>query len=296
MTEDFATDLEKQLLKRASKTVEHPRLPDLTAEVLQEITAKCGIDFATALLYDRAIHSKDHGPAITRLDELRQCQRSSQPAEPPQATFVVVPGAFYQEFPATGADGRILNEQAEKQGYRTATIPVTSTGTVSGNAKMICHWLDGQPDEKIILASVSKGGSDVKFALSIENAAHTFRNVVAWINVGGILDGSPMVNWLLSRRVRTLFYRSVFWLRRLFAKAFVLEDPNRVGKPTYSPETLIESDRAMVGYYQWAASLPQTADECGGVFRHETQIDAEIGMIGNDTRLADLPQSEKEHT
>lgn len=213
MTADSSTDFEKRLLERAAKTVEYPRLQDLTAEVLREVTARHGIDFATSLLFDRVINSADHRPAIARLDELRQSNGSSDFVAPPNVTFAIAPGAFYTEFPHTGADGRILRNQAEKAGFRTATIPVSSTGTLSGNAAVIRDWLDQQPSEKIILASVSKGGSDIKYALSAENAAHTFRNVVGWINVSGILDGSPMVNWALARRMRTLFYRSVFWLR-----------------------------------------------------------------------------------
>jgi hypothetical protein len=213
MKEDSTTDPEKRILERASKTVECPRLQDLTADVLQQFTEQHGIDFATALLFDRISSSADHRPAITRLDELRRGSGSADHIAPPNATFAVVPGAFYEEFPHTGADGRILCDQAAKAGYRTATIPVSSTGTLSGNAAVICDWLASQPNEKIILASVSKGGSDIKYALSLENAAHAFRNVVAWINVCGILDGSPMVNWVLSRRMRTMFFQSVFWLR-----------------------------------------------------------------------------------
>ncbi len=213
MAEDTITELEQRLLERAAATAECPRLQDLTADELARITSRHGIDFATALLFDRIKNSSEHRPAIDRLDALRHAGGSANFVAPPNVTFAVAPGAFYKEFSHTGADGRILRDQAAKAGYRTTTIPVASTGTLSGNAAEICDWLGRQPDEKIILASVSKGGSDIKYALSLPGAAHAFRNVVAWINVCGILDGSPMVNWVLSRRMRTMFFRSVFWLR-----------------------------------------------------------------------------------
>ena len=64
-----------------------------------------------------------------------------------------------------------------------------------------------------MLASISKGGADVKVALADHRAAYAFAKVVGWINIGGITDGSPMVNWLLQRKLPTLIYRFLFWRR-----------------------------------------------------------------------------------
>jgi hypothetical protein len=205
------TEPDRELRQRAAKYPDFSCLSDLTSDVLRQVTADCGIDFATALLCDRLLNSDKHGTAIKRLDQLRQTQHQSVRSIP--VTFAIAPGAFHEEFPHTGADGRLLRQEAERYGCRTAMIPVPSTGTLSGNAAVIRDWLDSQPDGKIILASVSKGGSDVKVALSMKNSAHAFRNVLAWINVCGILDGSPMVNWLHSKRLRMLCIRSLFWLR-----------------------------------------------------------------------------------
>jgi phenylpropionate dioxygenase-like ring-hydroxylating dioxygenase large terminal subunit len=96
-------------------------------------------------------------------------------------------------------------------------------------------------------------------------------------------------------RKRMKLFRSVtepisLWVRRQFTKAFVLEDPNCVGTPAYSPGTLIASDRAMIEYYHWAASLPQTADECPRAGRGDTRIHAERSPAGNHRRPADLLQ------
>jgi hypothetical protein len=169
------------------------------------------LDEATIALFDSLMQSPQHRPTIERIDALR--------CEPPPDlslagyTCAIAPGAFYKEFPHTGADGRLLGEAAKTLGCHVEVIPTASTGSLSDNAETILKWLSAHQDRPTILASVSKGGSDIKAALSRPGAAEAFRSVVAWISVGGILDGSPMVNWLLAKPLRLAIHRLLFWLR-----------------------------------------------------------------------------------
>jgi hypothetical protein len=190
---------------------DHPQLAELTAEALQDISRREGINFATTLLFERVKNSTPHVPFIRQIDALRA---RTLPNRRLRATLAIAPGAFYREFPHTGADGQILIEQARRLGAPTCVIPTNSTGTLADNARQIVEWLASRPDnEAIILGSVSKGGSDIKLALA--RSPDAFRNVVAWINVCGILSGSPMVNWLRAHRLHYLFYRLLFLLKRL---------------------------------------------------------------------------------
>jgi hypothetical protein len=189
----------------------HPELAELNAEALQAISRRKGINFATSLLFERVTNSPRHAPFIRRIEELRA---RPLPGRRLRATVAIAPGAFYREFPHTGADGQILVEQAKKLGAATCVIPTGSTGTLADNARQIVDWLTTRPrDEPIILGSVSKGGSDIKLALA--HSPDAFHSVVAWINVCGILSGSPMVNWLRTHRLQYLFYRLLFLLKRL---------------------------------------------------------------------------------
>jgi len=65
----------------------------------------------------------------------------------------------------------------------------------------------------VILASLSKGGPDVKMALAEPDAERSFRNVAAWISLCGILDGTPMADWLLSRSPGAVLIRLYHRLR-----------------------------------------------------------------------------------
>jgi hypothetical protein len=50
-------------------------------------------------------------------------------------------------------------------------------------------------------------------ALAEPDAVKAFRNVIAWLNVGGITAGSPMASWVLERPWLTMAYRLLFWWR-----------------------------------------------------------------------------------
>jgi hypothetical protein len=54
---------------------------------------------------------------------------------------------------------------------------------------------------------VSKGGSDLKMAMSQPGAQHAFEPVAAWINLCGILSDTPLAEWLLSWQVEAALNR-----------------------------------------------------------------------------------------
>jgi len=189
--------------------LEHWVLP--TAGKIQEIATREGIDAATTQLYQSVLDSPQHGPFIRRVDEI--CKRTAPRKWQAEAPLIIVPGAFYRENPGSGADGRLLREQAERLGCPTGIIPIASRGALKQNARIICDWLLAHHEQPVILASLSKGGADVKMALAEPNAAEAFKNVAAWINLCGILNGTPMAEWLLSRNPAALLNRLYYTLR-----------------------------------------------------------------------------------
>jgi hypothetical protein len=235
MTQD-CTNADLAVLQSVSEWRGAMLLQELDDSLLRQLTCSMGIDFATAVLYQAIRQSPDHGPQADRLDELllgseSDCGRlvrefhgnpvrteagTSRLIGPPgavNATLAVVPGAFYREHSETGADGKRLCQVASSLGYRTHVISTRSVGSPSVNGPIICAWLRENPGEAIILCSLSKGGADVKMALAQPDAPQAFRNVVAWLNVGGTTAGSPMASWVLERPWLALLYRTLFWCR-----------------------------------------------------------------------------------
>lgn len=199
---------ERALRERAAGWPELPSVSDFTEDALKGITRRQGVDFATALLFDRFQKITARAAFIRRIDALRQAR--STPRVRLDARVVIVPGALYVERPDLGADGRLVREIAASHGFESVLIPVASFGSLQHNAGIIRAWLGQHSGERIILVSLSKGGADVKLALAAPDAASLFRNVTSWVNVCGVLNGSRMANWVLASRARTCFIRWKF--------------------------------------------------------------------------------------
>lgn len=191
---------ESALLARAAFFPEYPVLARLTAEKLRDIAAREGVDFATALLYDRVQRAPQHGPFITRINQWPPNTRTVGTNR--DVTVAVVPAAYYKENPDSGADGRLISEEAVRLGLRSEQVPLSSTGTLVENSQIILDWLAKHRSEEIILISLCKGGADVKFALGRPDAAGHFSQVRSWVNICGTLDGSPVAQWLLATKPR----------------------------------------------------------------------------------------------
>lgn len=200
-------DYERDLLSRVAHSEALSSLDDLTPEVLRELTAREGCDFATTLLHMRIVDSARHGSFLRKLGQ------SPGTSIMPRVRVAIVPGAFYRENPRTGADGRVAREVAEKLELPVALIPISSTGSLAENARIISGWLLADRESPLVLVSVSKGGSDLKAALAQSDAAHVFARVIGWINLCGILDGTPMADWLLSPGLLARANRFVYRIR-----------------------------------------------------------------------------------
>jgi len=182
---------------------------ELSPQIVQQITAHEGVDFATAVLYDRLCNSDEHGRFMGEVDAMRDTSEARTLLH--DVTVAIVPGAFYEERPETGADGRFVEEEAARLGCRTARVPLLSFGPLRENAERLVDWLEHQPPQPIVLVSLSKAGAEVRVALESQSAAHRFRHVVAWFNLSGLVRGTAVVDWLFRHRLRALGVRLLFY-------------------------------------------------------------------------------------
>jgi hypothetical protein len=201
------TDREKRLLDDAEQYARDLRLADLTSEAMCELSRERGIDFATAVLYclyGRHAHPdhQEEQPDANHQDRSQELQ------------IAIVPGAFYKEHPQTGADGGRLRQAAAVMGLDCHLIQVESIGLLQSNSQIIIDWLLEHATRPTVLVSFCKGGADLKMALGHPLAAEAFANVGSWYSVCGILDGSPMVDWIYERPTMLLAARALFWFRR----------------------------------------------------------------------------------
>jgi hypothetical protein len=183
-----------------------PALSSLTTGAVAEIARTNGMDFATTLLHQRVLQSERFGPAIQSV--LRSPDR--WPSSHLSPLLAVVPGAFHAENMGTGADGRRFLEIAVAHGFRSKAVATHSFGSLEQNADLIAAWLGAHAREEVILIALSKGATELLYLLRNENAA-LFRNVLAIVNVSGLLFGSRLVNRVVERTLPRLYVRGYLW-------------------------------------------------------------------------------------
>jgi hypothetical protein len=195
--EDFLT-VDRDLIGRAAASEEYPTLSECSPPELRKVARDQGLDFATALLYDRVLKSPEHRTFFQRVntDNRRVC------GDPPLVG--IIPGAFYLEHKNTGADGAKLATILKSINCRVEIVPVESFGSLAKNAAIIAAWLSHQREQRVALVSLSKGSADLKIAIGLPNAAELFRNVETWVSVSGLPQGTPLVAWLRRQPLRRL--------------------------------------------------------------------------------------------
>jgi hypothetical protein len=190
-----------ELLGRAQRWRPEVTLCSLSVAKLAQISKVNGLDFATAVLYDRIVRTSANA-------EFARCVRETIASNAREVDLVgIVPGAFYQRYKHTGADGKRVVEIARKLGLTVELLPLKSFGGLKENAEAIVKWLHSRRSKTVALVSLSKGSSDVKQALTRPDAAVCFENVRAWVSFSGIVQGTPLVDWLQSRSLRYFFIR-----------------------------------------------------------------------------------------
>jgi hypothetical protein len=197
------------------------------------------IDRATTQLYEQVRASARHAEFVHRIE-------SNEPlkVEGPPPRIVLMPGAFHGQYEHTGADGRRVFELAQDLNWPAEKVPVPTLGSMAGNAALLVDALARHRGEPMIVVSLSKSGADVRAALDRPEAARELRDVRAWVNLSGIVTGTPLVAWLRARPLRCLGVRVLLRLRRQrFAE--IEELRHGPGSPLANPLVLPATMRAI---------------------------------------------------
>jgi hypothetical protein len=174
----------------------HGELPDCDA--LRSLVARHGIDHTTALLHE-ALLCSPHGELLRRLE------RPGRLDPPAHVQVLVAPTMFWREHPEIGGDGRLVVEVARRLGLPARVVPTHSLGSVEENAARLLDEL-GRTDGEVWLVSLSKGGLDLKRTFELGRGGPELSRVRAWVDIAGILGGSP----LIDRAGRTPLHRLFF--------------------------------------------------------------------------------------
>ncbi len=208
---------EEVYLEAASKVTDYPKISDLNRDVLKKITIETlDVDKAASLFYYRSITDPSFKSFYENiLKKEKDLKRRLPDFTKQKILFAVAPGMFYKDNPTVGADGKMLRDVASQLGLMETLIPLEQTGTIETNATILCNFFKKHYESKdvngILLASVSKGSSDIKKAIEKCGNADYFKIVKAWYNIGGLNKGSYAINGVLETWRYRMEGRFYFW-------------------------------------------------------------------------------------
>lgn len=183
-----------------------------------DVNGEQTIDVATARLYRQ----------IVRSSRFCQLDHTDIAPDPRDVLVAVMPGAFHEHHPHTGADGQRVLDLAASFGCEAKRVPVGSFGRLEENAGQLIQFLNEHRGRRIIIVSLSKGSADVKTALRLSPDA--FAGVSMWVSFSGMVCGTPNVRWLRDRPLRWLGVRAILWWKGLSLESLI-ELANGPGTP-----------------------------------------------------------------
>jgi hypothetical protein len=129
--------------------------------------------------------------------------------------LLFVPGWDYAENGhLTGADFAQPRKLATKLGIENYLVQLPPTGSVEESAAVLAAEIAKHvhSDKRIVLAGASSAGPAIQLTLGELLGKEELSSVKAWLNLGGILQGSPLVDYLQLRPQRWLF-NLVVWFK-----------------------------------------------------------------------------------
>jgi hypothetical protein len=191
-----------------------------TREYLQNLSQHYSTDFASLYFAERLSREPRSIPWQQEFHTWLARLRKSGGSIEPRAVFseyliLFVPGWDYEKSGHfTGANFARPRARLEASGLATRLLEIPSTGSVGQNASAIAEALRRFPisSTKIVLVSVSSGGPATALALGDRLTSADACRVTAWVNIGGLLHGTPLFDPYRSGP-RRWFGRAFAWLQ-----------------------------------------------------------------------------------
>jgi hypothetical protein len=187
-------------------------------EFLRALSEKFSVDFASLYLAKYILEDETNRAVQTvyqtELEKVRsEFKGGFSPSSPADSSYLIlfVPGWDYAASGAiTGADFAKPRRIISGLGIENRLIEIDPNGAVEHNAAVIASTISRYvaTGRQIIVVSASSGGPAAAQALGELLSATQSEPVKAWVNIGGILQGSPVADHYL-RWPRSWLMRAV---------------------------------------------------------------------------------------
>ena len=170
---------------------------------------------------DAARYNQDVASAIERLKGTGRVLETIDPERLPpvgnplnsSVTMAIVPGAFAKEYPQHDARGQRFVDAAQALGFNVDVVDVPSFCSAKVGGDCIANWLKHTNKRNVVLISLSKGSADTASFFSNPDYRPLHHHVRAWVSIGGLLCGSPIINAIDARPLWRLFISSLLRMK-----------------------------------------------------------------------------------
>jgi hypothetical protein len=169
---------------------------------LKRLSDEFSVDFAALYLADQITNVPVNrrfriafDQAYNFTQEALPQDRAKLPVVAADYEVLVVPIYLYKRLIGSGADLAAPRAALEKVGLTCHFVETQDDGAVETNADLVADAIRArmQSGRRLIVISASKSGPEVALALTRLQPSET-RHVAAWINVAGVLQGSPLAD------------------------------------------------------------------------------------------------------
>lgn len=183
----------------------------LTREMLKQISVDYSVDFS-AIFFADYLWSNEENQRLQEtfrrfiVDSNDHATLSADHYSDYMVLFV--PGWDYEATGyLTGSDFQVPRRLITALGIENHLVKIPSNGSVEENARYLSHEImrRSQSSKKIIIAGASSAGPAIHLVLGSPLSLQQHRSVVAWVNAGGILQGSPLIDYMQRWPQRWLF-------------------------------------------------------------------------------------------
>ena len=193
--------LDLELDREIDQVYQNYDVPLPTRDQLQQISKKFSNDFAALFLVDR-LWDDERNRNIQRSFHRQLAKSPSKLFNPPKNAsdylILLVPGWNYMNTGhVTGSDFAAPRVMIDQLKIENELVPIPPTGSVIQSAEIIAQSIlrHSKDDRKIIVVGASAAGPSIHYTLGGLLNHQQLGSVVAWVNLGGILQGSPLVDY-----------------------------------------------------------------------------------------------------
>jgi hypothetical protein len=178
---------------------DHPSpIPD--RDDLRRVAGSFSNDFAALFLADRLWQDRKNRKLQRIFNRYMGLPRSELFVPPPATEdllVLLVPGWNYVDNGhVTGSDFAAPRRLIDQLGIDNELVLVPSNGSVQQSAELIAERIveQGSGGRRIILVGASAAGPAIHYTLGKLLEPRRLAPVIAWVNLGGILQGSPLID------------------------------------------------------------------------------------------------------